>query len=123
MKLRILHLFVIYFIILTVQVLKTSSVPEELFGTWKTTSPGYETASLILTTDSIIFMNGEYVDINRISKIEKHDVDGMTVFVVFYTSTNGLKYEIPICHYSSEKDGSSIWFKNQEHIVWLQISL
>jgi hypothetical protein len=55
-------------------------IPPEMIGTWTTSAPSYERASMEITAETITFRDGKgYAGVNRIIGIEKKDENDETL--------------------------------------------
>lgn len=116
---RVVLVLTIIFSFFGCQSKDSGTVPGELRGVWKTSTPKYMDCYFTLTEDNIIFTNENFLDkmqINSISNIQKIIPGKRILYTVNYSDENDLEYELTF--YYDPSRGGSIRFKNQQEIEW-----
>jgi hypothetical protein len=98
------------------------AVPPELIGTWTTSAPLYETASMEITADTITFRDGKgYAGVNRITDIEKREEKEGTLVKMGYEGDEGVHFVLSF-YLKKVKKGTAahpmIVYKNQKNLKW-----
>lgn len=98
---------------------RTSDVPDELVGTWKTLDLKYKDTFFELTKEKIIFrtMKGD-LNASTIKKIKVKKVPDTeeTLYRIIYVDLEGMEAVFAI--YFNPKDRGKIRFQNQPQITW-----
>ena len=96
---------------------RTTTVPNELVGVWKTSEPRYADRFLELTTTSIVFGAGEgAADIRPISGVQKVREQGGLLYTVLYANAEGR--EATFSFYYDPAPPGTIRLKNQRSFEW-----
>ena len=95
-----------------------ASAPEELHGTWTTTTPDYADRAFAITDSTITFyQGGEDSTFHRLVGVEREDARGGVLFTLEYEhGVNTLTFAF---EYSP---AGEIRFKNQRQMVWRRVS-
>jgi len=116
---RALILFIFFLVFFVFQCGKKPTVPDDLIGVWKTSTPEYEDRFFEIKKDEIIFGTGEgNSDTHRIDNIEMEKIPGVEspLYTFHYKNLEGKEYKFSF-FYDPKKPGA-IRFKNQDKIVW-----
>jgi hypothetical protein len=116
---KVLIVFIFLMTFFVFQCGKKPTVPDDLIGVWKTSTPEYEDRFFEIKKDEIIFGTGEgNVDTHRISNIEMEKVRGAesSLYTIHYKNLEGQEYKFSF-YFDPIKHGL-IRFKNQDKMVW-----
>jgi hypothetical protein len=116
---RVLIIFIILLVFFAFQCGKKPTVPDDLIGVWKTSTPQYEDRFFEIKKDEIIFGTGEgNSDTHRINNIEMEKIRGVEsrLYTIHYKNLEGQECKFSF-YYDPTKRGV-IRFKNQEKMVW-----
>jgi hypothetical protein len=97
-------------------------VPPELIGTWTTSAPRYEKASMEITAETITFRDGKgYAGVNRITGLgKKEDKDG-ALYEMAYEGDEGGPFVLSF-YLKQVRRGKDlhtvIEYKNQKSLTW-----
>ena len=97
------------------------TAPDELIGTWVTSTPKYADRFFKINTDTITFGTGEgNVEPYTIKKItiKKGPAETGMLYTIFYKNEEGIKHQFAFYH--SPEKGGVIRLKNQTHIEWIK---
>jgi hypothetical protein len=97
-------------------------IPPEMIGTWTTSAPGYERASMEITAETITFKDGKgYAGVNRIIGIEKKKENDETLYKLSYEGDEGVRFVLSF-YLKQVRRGKGqhkvIVYKNQEDLTW-----
>ena len=93
------------------------SVPDELVGVWKTTSPRYEDRFFEISEDLIVFgTGGRNTEAHRILSIREALEDERLLYAISYESAEGEEYGF--FFYYDPAGSGVIRFKNQQDMAW-----
>lgn len=96
---------------------KNTTVPDQLVGVWRTTSPKYADRFFEITKNTITFATGgESVDVRPITKFETVPEKKSIFYAISLKSQEG--YEHQFSFYYDPSNGGRIRFKNQKQIIW-----
>jgi hypothetical protein len=97
-------------------------IPPELIGTWTTSAPSYETASMEITAETITFKDGKgYAGVNRITDLKKQEEKEGTLFKMGYKGDDGARF---VLNFYLKQVGRGkgqhkvIVYKNQKDLTW-----
>jgi hypothetical protein len=97
-------------------------VPPEYIGTWTSSSPGYQRASMEITSETITFRDGKgYAGVNRIIDFEKKEDKDGAVYKIVYEGNEGGPSVLSFCltQVRIEKNLQTvIVYKNQKNLTW-----
>jgi hypothetical protein len=96
---------------------RTTMVPDELVGTWRTLEPKYADTYIALTRNTIVFGTGEgSATVRSILAVEKVRTDEKILYTVFYADPERQEYRFSF--YYEPADGGVMRWRNQRSIVW-----
>lgn len=96
---------------------KTTTLPDDLVGVWKTSAPKYAGRSLEFTKDSIIFGTGEgNLDPHPIANIETIHEGNSILYTISHLNSEGQQYILSFSY--DPANGGVIRLKNQKTIAW-----
>jgi len=96
-----------------------NTVPDELVGVWKTSTPGYTDRYLELRKQMVIFgMGSSSISINPIVKMEEVRKENTDLYVIQYVGDGNKTYSLAF--YYSPSNGGRIRLKNQIQIEWIK---
>ncbi len=97
------------------------SVPPSLIGTWTSSHPDYANRSLVLKSDSITFGTGETTTMRySIIGVAPQEDEDAEYFVVHFRGDDGAKFRREIV---LSKNGESLHFRSQAHVIWTRFRL
>jgi len=93
------------------------TLPDQLFGSWNTTSPRYADRTFELTVEEVAFQQGSPNDFARypITGVTGERDAGETMVYVISYENGGTEYQFSFVHQPAE---NSIRLKNQPTVVW-----
>ncbi len=97
---------------------RVESLPEELHGVWKTADKRYANRYYELNADQLILSTGgRGVTAHPIDRIEKHNENGQTLYIIYYPTEEGDPSQLSFYYDSIQ---SVIRFKNQAQFEWVK---
>ena len=103
------------------RVARLESVPDELVGVWKTTSPRYEDRFFEISEDLIVFgTGGRNTEAHRILSIREALEDERLLYAISYESAEGEEYGF--FFYYDPAGSGVIRFKNQQNMAWTAVN-
>ena len=97
------------------------SVPDELVGVWKTTSPRYEDRFFEISEDLIVFgTGGRNTEAHPILSIREALEDERLLYAISYESAEGEEYGF--FFYYDPAGSGVIRFKNQQDMAWTAVN-
>ena len=97
------------------------SVPDELVGVWKTTSPRYEDRFFEISEDLIVLgTGGRNTEAHRILSIREALEDERLLYAISYESAEGEEYGF--FFYYDPAGSGVIRFKNQQNMAWTAVN-
>ena len=100
-------------------------IPMELMGTWVTSAPSYEGASMEITAETITFRNGgALAGVNRIIGLEKKKDEGGMSYTISYEGNGGGRCALSFYFVAGGlgKGERVILFKNQRNLKWTRMA-
>lgn len=97
-------------------------IPPELIGTWTTSAPRYESVSMEITTETIIFRDGRgYAGVNRITGLERKEEKDGALYEMAYEGDEGGPFMLSF-YLKEARRGKDlqtvIVYKNQKNLTW-----
>ena len=97
---------------------RVESLPEDLIGVWKTADKRYAERYFELNADQLIFSTGGWgVTAHPIDRIEEHNENGQTLYIIYYPTEEGDPSQLSFYYDSIQ---SVIRFKNQAQFEWVK---
>ena len=97
-------------------------IPPEMIGTWTTSAPSYERASMEITAETITFRDGKgYAGVNRIIDLEKKEEKDVAYYKMAYEGEEGGRFVLffYLKQVRRGKDPQTvIVYKNQTDLTW-----
>ena len=96
--------------------------PPELIGTWITSAPRYERASMEITKETVTFRDGKgYAGVNRITGLEKKEGKDGALYEMAYEGDEGGPFMLTF-YLKEARQGKDlqtvIVYKNQKNLTW-----
>jgi len=97
---------------------RVDSMPEDLIGVWKTADKRYADRYFELNAEQVIFSTGGWgVIAHPIDRIEEHNENGQTLYIIYYPTEEGDPSQLSFYYDSIH---SVIRFKNQAQFEWVK---
>lgn len=114
--LHILACFVLFTFIISTGCSKNTIPPQNLIGTWKTSSDKYADRFIEIKESSLIFgVGGDQTIMNTITDIESEENGPVTLYTFHYLDQDGEKWTLALTYRS--EDGGTILLQNRDE-VW-----
>jgi hypothetical protein len=91
------------------------SCPDELIGSWTTTTPGYENKVLLITKNGLAFNTGESMEGLAVRQLEAIPDGSRTLYTIVYGTSRSDEQVLSFHYHPRER---TITFKTQSHLVW-----
>ena len=102
------------------RVARLESVPDELVGVWKTTSPRYQDRFFEISEDLVVFgTGGRNTEAHPIVSISEALEDERLLYAISYESAEGEESEFSF--YYDPAGSGVIRFKNQQDMAWTAV--
>ena len=103
MRFQTATLCFMFLILLACQLRNDTSTSEILWDVWKTSAPQYETSSMEIKKDWIIFKKGlDYFNANKITQIKEFSEGERALYEIHYKDGDSGEYIFPLYYFQIE---------------------